>query len=195
MSSAQGVVGRARAASVKAVNKAFVEFDPQPGVWAGVGTSIAHAPNLSELRSPGNDGERIEFDVNGVNVRKSNAPEIRKQREAKHNHGLRHNQYHQHADIPEDESSANTTGNGPTDDTSSQAEIVKPKKGKFADRPYNQDPWKAPQQPWSTTLKHGSRAFLKFVLTPTGFLLTLYSLNVVAWGAMLFFLELQAEDK
>ncbi|KAH6724988.1 hypothetical protein BKA61DRAFT_688300 [Leptodontidium sp. MPI-SDFR-AT-0119] len=33
---------------------------------------------------------------------------------------------------------------------------------------------------------------MKFVSTPTGFLMTLYGLNIVAWGAMLFFLLLGA---
>ncbi|ETN36213.1 uncharacterized protein HMPREF1541_08490 [Cyphellophora europaea CBS 101466] len=42
----------------------------------------------------------------------------------------------------------------------------------------------------STTI--GSKAFGRFVLTPFGFLITIYGLNVVAWGAMIFFLLLNA---
>ncbi|QDS77052.1 hypothetical protein FKW77_006917 [Venturia effusa] len=45
---------------------------------------------------------------------------------------------------------------------------------------------------WLATIKHGLSAFWKFFITPTGFLVTIYGLNVVAWGAMLFFLELKA---
>lgn len=45
---------------------------------------------------------------------------------------------------------------------------------------------------WGETLKHGFSAFYKFASTPTGFLMTIYGLNIVAWGAMLFFLLLDA---
>lgn len=45
---------------------------------------------------------------------------------------------------------------------------------------------------WLATVGHGLSAFWKFFITPTGFLVTIYGLNVVAWGAMLFFLELKA---
>lgn len=44
---------------------------------------------------------------------------------------------------------------------------------------------------WQSTVI-GSKAFGRFVLTPFGFLITLYGLNVVAWGAMIFFLLLNA---
>jgi hypothetical protein len=45
---------------------------------------------------------------------------------------------------------------------------------------------------WIETTRHAFAAAWKFVSTPTGFLMTLYGLNIVAWGAMLFFLELGA---
>jgi hypothetical protein len=45
---------------------------------------------------------------------------------------------------------------------------------------------------WAETTRHGFTAAWKFVTTPTGFLMTVYGLNVVAWGAMLFFLLLGA---
>lgn len=49
-----------------------------------------------------------------------------------------------------------------------------------------------PKAPWTTVVKRGLVAAGKFVITPTGFCITLYGLNVVAWGAMLFFLLLKA---
>lgn len=49
-----------------------------------------------------------------------------------------------------------------------------------------------PKEPWLKAIGHGLKAFWKFFLTPTGFLITIYGLNVVAWGAMLFFLLLKA---
>jgi hypothetical protein len=45
---------------------------------------------------------------------------------------------------------------------------------------------------WRETTKHGFTAAWKFVSSPTGFFMTLYGLNVIAWGAMLFFLLLGA---
>lgn len=44
---------------------------------------------------------------------------------------------------------------------------------------------------WQSTVI-GSKAFGRFVLTPFGFLITIYGLNVVGWGAMIFFLLLNA---
>lgn len=45
---------------------------------------------------------------------------------------------------------------------------------------------------WGKTIAVGLKAFWKFFLTPSGFLITIYGLNVVGWGAMLFFLLLKA---
>lgn len=41
---------------------------------------------------------------------------------------------------------------------------------------------------WKQSFAIFGKAFWKFFLTPTGFLITIYGLNVVAWGAMIFFL-------
>ncbi|TKW53589.1 hypothetical protein CTA1_9747 [Colletotrichum tanaceti] len=46
--------------------------------------------------------------------------------------------------------------------------------------------------PWKTTVNNGLKAFWKFFLTPSGFIITIYCLNIVGWGAMLFFLLLKA---
>ncbi|KAK4548631.1 hypothetical protein LTR36_009542 [Oleoguttula mirabilis] len=45
-----------------------------------------------------------------------------------------------------------------------------------------------PTLPWPTSTAIALRAFSRWLLTPFGFLLTLYALNVVAWGGMLFLL-------
>lgn len=44
---------------------------------------------------------------------------------------------------------------------------------------------------WQSTVI-GTKAFGRFVITPFGFLVTIYGLNVVGWGAMIFFLLLNA---
>lgn len=45
-----------------------------------------------------------------------------------------------------------------------------------------------PKQKWTTSTAIGLAAFWKFFITPSGFLITIYGLNVVAWGGMLFLL-------
>jgi hypothetical protein len=45
---------------------------------------------------------------------------------------------------------------------------------------------------WTQSTVIGCKAFGKFVITPFGFLITVYGLNVVGWGAMIFFLLLNA---
>ncbi|KAJ9637226.1 hypothetical protein H2199_007512 [Coniosporium tulheliwenetii] len=45
-----------------------------------------------------------------------------------------------------------------------------------------------PQAPWTTSTLIGLKAFWRWFLTIPGFFITLYGLNVVAWGGMLFLL-------
>lgn len=45
-----------------------------------------------------------------------------------------------------------------------------------------------PKLPWTQAFAIGLRSFWKWFLTPLGFFITLYGLNVVAWGGMLFLL-------
>ena len=45
-----------------------------------------------------------------------------------------------------------------------------------------------PKHTWGQATSIALRASLAFVLTPLGFLITIYGLNVVAWGGMLFLL-------
>ncbi|KAL2024469.1 hypothetical protein VTK56DRAFT_8280 [Thermocarpiscus australiensis] len=45
-----------------------------------------------------------------------------------------------------------------------------------------------PKYSWKETTRHGLASFWKFFTTPMGFLWTIYGLNVVAWGGMIFLL-------
>ena len=45
-----------------------------------------------------------------------------------------------------------------------------------------------PKHTWGEATKIGLKAFWKFTITPLGFLIVIYGLNVVAWGGMLFLL-------
>ncbi|KAL1839031.1 hypothetical protein VTJ49DRAFT_1931 [Mycothermus thermophilus] len=45
-----------------------------------------------------------------------------------------------------------------------------------------------PKYPWHETVRHGLKSFWAFFITPMGFFWTIYGLNIVAWGGMLFLL-------
>ncbi|PHH67897.1 hypothetical protein CDD82_1014 [Ophiocordyceps australis] len=45
-----------------------------------------------------------------------------------------------------------------------------------------------PKHSWGESVKLGCLAFWNYLLTPLGFLVTVYGLNIVAWGGMLFLL-------
>ncbi|KAL2223130.1 hypothetical protein M432DRAFT_38698 [Thermoascus aurantiacus ATCC 26904] len=49
-----------------------------------------------------------------------------------------------------------------------------------------------PKHTLKESIMIGLKAFLRFVLTPFGFLVIIYSLNIVGWGAMIFFLLINA---
>ncbi|KAL8909544.1 MAG: hypothetical protein Q9171_004989 [Xanthocarpia ochracea] len=52
-----------------------------------------------------------------------------------------------------------------------------------------------PEHTWGEATLIGLKGFWKFTLTPLGFLIVLYGLNVVAWGGMLFLLLIGGGDK
>ena len=49
-----------------------------------------------------------------------------------------------------------------------------------------------PKHTWKESTVIGLKAFGKFTITPFGFIVTIYGLNIVAWGAMIFFVLLNA---
>ena len=49
-----------------------------------------------------------------------------------------------------------------------------------------------PKHTWGQATTIACKGFWRFVTTPSGFLITLYGLNVVAWGGMLFLVLLKA---
>ncbi|KAF4555842.1 Hypothetical protein D9617_2g058070 [Elsinoe fawcettii] len=49
-----------------------------------------------------------------------------------------------------------------------------------------------PKVPWTKSTAIALKAFWKWFITPFGFLVTIYGLNVVAWGGMLFLILLNA---
>ncbi|KAH0387763.1 hypothetical protein KCU92_g1455, partial [Aureobasidium melanogenum] len=156
-------VGRIRAASITTANK-ILSYDPQPGMWPATGTAIAHAPNLTDLRK-----KHIDFDADGHLATKLSSSEP--------DENKRVTTFPIISSVP----STITPSN---DDKKSLDPLIKTLSHSTAD----------PETPktWKQTIVTGVIAFWRFFKSPTGFFITLYGLNVVAWGAMLFFLILKA---
>ncbi|KAJ5503649.1 hypothetical protein N7463_006523 [Penicillium fimorum] len=155
-----------RSASVSTVTR-LLEYNPSGGMWQATGTAIAHAPNVTDLRSP----DEIFFDVHGRGVRRVSTQDtiggaiIRR-------------------------ATAPTMELGPLPDEKQIARAVKGvPEPPFNHHERNQDHI-APKGSWANAFKKGSIAAWRFILTPTGLFIVVYGLNVVAWGAMLFFLLL-----
>lgn len=140
----------------------ILEYDPQPSMWVASGAAIAHAPNLTELREADTGGENIAFDVHGHSKRDARPGELQRR-------------------YTERRASL-----GPTASLSPTKQLADPLQHAVSES----DP--PSKEPWTKAILHGLKAFWKFFLTPTGFCITIYGLNVVAWGAMLFFLLLKA---
>ncbi|KAL3443173.1 hypothetical protein BJX65DRAFT_312190, partial [Aspergillus insuetus] len=147
----------------------ILNCNPAARVWQATGTAIAHAPNLTDLRSP----DEVSFDFHGRSIRRSNT---------------------QVETVVDNKLARRMTeptigGLGPlgeeiitgdSDDVSLRAEL---------DRDLSRDPL-AGKVSWGETCKNWALVVWRFLCTPTGFFITIYGLNVIAWGAMLFFLLL-----
>jgi hypothetical protein len=132
-------------------------------MWAATGTAIAHAPNLTELREPVTGGENIEFDDHGHSVRTVIIDE------------------------------AGTPVLPTVLQQTTSAKSPEPRPGVISRRPtLLEQAATSEKHGWGKAILNGLKAFWKFFITPTGFLMTIYGLNIVAWGAMLFFLLLKA---
>jgi hypothetical protein len=81
----------------------------------------------------------------------------------------------------------------PSTATSNEATIEKGPKGQNdkpapLTEPFDNGYHFPPSYPKREAFKHGTMAFLRYSITPVGFCVVLYGLNVVAWGGMLFLL-------
>ncbi|KAI9737229.1 MAG: hypothetical protein M1818_005761 [Claussenomyces sp. TS43310] len=165
---------------LRSISVSLLDAQPPPGMWAASGTAIAHAPNLTQLRSP-ELSENIGFDAYGhtthIIPENIDVDDPRQKRRL----------------------SRARTLTLPISDVDSEVaakaiENARPDIALFSD-----DHTKsastvtvvpARKHAWTKTVGHGLKAFWKFARTPTGFCIIIYGLNIVAWGAMLFFLLL-----
>lgn len=171
-----GLVGRARKASVS-----IISANPQLGMWQAAGTAIAQAPNLTELRDPDSGGGNIQFNSQGHSARVAIQESDGELTLAKIATLTTESELQPRGEIEEIELQQPRTHHKHMQKCARERLRTLHEKHKGD----------AKEKLWPT-IKHGLVAFWKFFKTPSGFCITIYFLNIVAWGAMLFFLLLKA---
>jgi hypothetical protein len=197
--------GRIRRASIKAL-----EADVPLGFMSAAGSAVSKAPSLAEIR-------RGSFTAEGYNNerqaeheqyrRSSNASSTERRGVSRTGSGLsitstgrrkRDNTLSSTADQPyplTEEPSILTT-EGSRGHVAPATSIEKPSTSPEISTNSTGAPVSAypngytppPKLPFKTSFKIGFVAFCKWVMTPLGFAIFVYGLNVVAWGGMLFLL-------
>lgn len=170
-------IGRIRSSTITAASK-VLDANPARGMWMATGTAIAHAPNLTDLRSP-TGGDLITFDANGRSARDGTAEELKSEVLVDILQRTGTNESRDSATKASRAQTRELASSNPNDPTIPPLTTT------------TTNTTTAPKAPWPTALKHALSAISKFILTPTGLFITLYGANVVAWGAMLFFLLLK----
>lgn len=174
-----GIIGRARRASLSIANA-----NPQLGMWQAAGTAIAQAPNLTELRDIDTGADNIAFNSQGHSVRLAAVEEdTGRLALTKTNTTYRSPRTavasSRKASEPKITPTAEPTVPDASESTSNQE--------KEGDRHHHHhlhlfhrhhdEPRKKAN--WGPTILHGLNAFWRFFITPSGFLITVYGLNIV----------------
>lgn len=156
----KGILRRARGASISLLNAT-----PQLGMWQATATAIAQAPNLTELRDPESGGANIEFNGHGHSIRVAQPAD---------DGGLTLvKSKTRNLSSPVEESIATEV-----------LDIETGKKkhthhGLHRRRTLKEKHTSPHKEAWGPTIKNGLKAFWVFFLTPSGFLITIYGLNIV----------------
>ncbi|TDZ28944.1 hypothetical protein C8035_v003816 [Colletotrichum spinosum] len=198
-----GIVGRVRSASISVFNA-----NPQLGMWQAAGTAIAQAPNLTELRDLNSGGDNIAFNAQGHSARyavQERDGDLALARSSTRNGiaGAPDNSEPAFRSVfeeskPDEVSDARSASNDEVrvlmaDHQESNEHNGSDSRPQFQRRQsLHQKHMAQEKAPWKVTIANGLKAFWKFFLTPSGFIITIYCLNIVGWGAMLFFLLINA---
>jgi len=200
----------------------LLDINPQPGAWAAAGTALARAPAISELREPGigedlqvdehghatfhivdenfsrNEAEDLVLKTAKTNAaarRRSSVgkrPSARRRSEGRDGQPLTTGVAHT-ATVPEVITEVETSRIGAEKPILVPATQVVEEKVSTPFPPFSQEELPNPEKhSYAAATKHLLVLLWKFVKTPTGFLFTIYMLNIIAWGGMLFLLELKA---
>ncbi|KAJ5385725.1 hypothetical protein N7509_008266 [Penicillium cosmopolitanum] len=156
---------RIRSASLSTAAR-LLDYNPAAGMWQATGTAIAHAPNITDLRSP----DAVEFDIHGRSIRRVGTQAAGGASKAPKMTAILAEPY-----LSENKEVAGGSNELPSSARSDHSGISKKDQEKFSR---------------CKALKKGLVATWRFTCTPTGLFILVYGLNVIAWGAMLFFLLL-----
>ncbi|ETS73835.1 hypothetical protein PFICI_14781 [Pestalotiopsis fici W106-1] len=161
-----GPLGPLRRASTTLINA-----NPQLGMWQATGTALAHVPDITELRGA-ETGGNILFNSQGRSartaVRRSDGELVPLGSVSKPRSET----------FPRD-ANAGAGGDEPA--------FTLPRRQTLLEMQSSE-----PKAGWGVTIRNGLKAYWSFLKTPIGVMITIYFLNIVAWGAMLFFLLLKA---
>ncbi|KAJ5098380.1 hypothetical protein N7532_005381 [Penicillium argentinense] len=157
---------RLRSSSLSTATR-LLAYNPAGGMWQATGTAIAHAPNIMDLKS----SDEVGFDIHGRSVRRVKTQDMVV------------GQMVRRATAPAIDLQSSEAGR--LMDESSEMPHVPQLEHIETHRNEHM-----PKLSWRSLCKKISTAVWRFICTPTGLFITIYGLNVVAWGAMLFFLLL-----
>jgi hypothetical protein len=185
------VAGRLRSSSNRIRSSSIslaadiLNFNPQPGMWAATGTAIAYAPTLEELREPFSGGANIEFTEHGHSARTVVTDESGPRLIGRRGSSVRRGS---NATVLNRFPTSNGEEEGGGGERVKREETIKEETGTGREeKPSLKEMTKASEEEkhgWGMAILHGLQAFWKFFKTPTGFLMTVYGLNIVAWGAV-----------
>ncbi|KAF1938478.1 hypothetical protein EJ02DRAFT_354512 [Clathrospora elynae] len=187
------VSNRIRTASLK-----LMEANPPPGMWAATGATVAKAPSLADIRrgSFGSDGWNEETQRKRAGSRTSQGEE--KMAPSSNATGtepfpaLAEEDTHQTGacdehDIHDKHVTAGVASKQSSETAAEHEDRPRQPKRTSSGR-YANGYMPPPKLPWTRSFMIGLKGFGQWFLTPSGFLITLYGLNVIAWGGMLFLL-------
>jgi hypothetical protein len=180
--------------------------DLPPGFLAATAEATAQAPSFDEIRSGSAEGRRTSRDRSYSNNRRSGRLSRGSQDFEKHGQqstgGLEPfpalTEEQTNYEAVESQSDTKELGkaaeHAPKEKEAGDLKISEhesteePIITKKRQRVYTNGYVAPPKLPWKVSTANALRGFWKWFLTPFGFLVTIYGLNVVAWGGMLFLL-------
>lgn len=185
-----GIVGRVRGASLSIMNA-----NPQLGMWQAAGTAIAQAPNLTELRDENSGGDNIAFNSQGHSARiarQERDGELALVRSSTRTGSIATEGQPAFRSVFKDSDKPDERHEGETDEArvlmgDDQANGSPDPRQQFQRRQSLYEKHMAKEKaPWQTTVVNGLKAFWKFFLTPSGFIITIYCLNIVVPSHVIF---------
>ncbi|KAF2767914.1 hypothetical protein EJ03DRAFT_337338 [Teratosphaeria nubilosa] len=191
---------------IQSVATDWLQRDPPAGFFAATAETVARAPTIAEIRrgSYGDKGWRVEEQRQRRRLsQQPGGPPVLEREGVLQSPSIKAfsalNEEPDHASGKPDGATAVAAEQGPRGPSPSTCKTPHPAIQPHVDhdriqnitkdrRVYSSGYVPPPVVPWTTSTWVGLKAFWQWFLTPLGFLVTFYGLNVVAWGGMLFLL-------